>query len=110
MGLAEPELRHRCGRQMVCADQWRRVPDLKRARIRIDFPLMPPSGLPAAPSPDKSAGGAKPEAGKNKRKAAAAPAETTLRAFIAAGIIKAPLQLERNYKGVQLSASLRQDG
>jgi Restriction Enzyme Adenine Methylase Associated len=83
---------------------------LKRARIRIDFPLMPLSGLPAAPSPDKPVGGANPEASKKKRKAAAAPVETTLRAFIAAGIIKAPLQLERNYKGVPLSASLQQDG
>jgi hypothetical protein len=37
-------------------------------------------------------------------------AEATLPNLIAAGFVKAPLELERTYKGVRLNASLQPDG
>jgi hypothetical protein len=58
---------------------------LKRARIRIDFPPVPPP-----PSPP--------------------PHEPTLENLIAAGLIRPTLELERDYKGVHLVALIQQNG
>jgi len=64
---------------------------LKRARIRIDFPM--PAIAPWA-TPPKS-----PSA-----------AQATLEKLIAAGLVQPPLELERDYKGVHLVAVIQQNG
>lgn len=66
---------------------------LKRAKIRIDFPVPILPGSPEGPP-------VPPEA----------PAEATLENLIAAGLIRPPLELERDYKGVHLVAVIHQDG
>jgi len=64
---------------------------LKRARIRIDFPM--PAITPwVAPTESPSA------------------AEATLEKLIAAGLVRPPLELERDYKGVHLVAVIQQNG
>jgi len=64
---------------------------LKRARIRIDFPM--PAITPRAAPPES------PRA-----------AEATLERLIAAGVVRPPLELERDYKGVHLVAVIQQNG
>jgi hypothetical protein len=87
---------------------------LKRAQIRIDFPapaaasgsvrseLVP--GGPAEPAKSRH------EAGKKAAETARAMAEATLESLIAFGLIKAPLELEREYKGAHLTAVVEQNG
>jgi len=65
---------------------------LKRAKIRIDFPVpVPPGpkGLGPGPGPGP---------------------EVTLEKLITAGLIRPPLEIERDYKGKHLAAVIRQDG
>lgn len=88
---------------------------LKRAKITIDFPLpkalehlAPPVGPVVMPKPEAST--VRREAGKKARETMTAMAEATLPNLIAAGLVKTPLELERTYKGVRLTASIEPDG
>jgi predicted type IV restriction endonuclease len=89
---------------------------LKRAIITIDFPLpkvleqpvAPPPIPPIPPKPTPSI--ARREAGKKARETMTAMAEATLPNLIAAGFVKAPLELERTYKGVRVTASIQSSG
>jgi len=88
---------------------------LKRAIITIDFPLpkvleqpVTPAVPPIAPEPAPS--GSRREAGKKAWKTMTAMADATLPSLIAAGFVKAPLELERTYKGVKLTATMEQGG
>jgi predicted type IV restriction endonuclease len=87
---------------------------LKRAKITIDFPL--PKVL-EQPAPPATAVQTKPEsattrreAGKKARDTVAAMAGATLSNLIGAGFLNAPLELERTYKGVRLTASIQPSG
>ena len=88
---------------------------LKRAKITIDFPLPKVLEQPAAPAvpsvtPKPEASTARREAGKRARETMTAMAEATIPNLIAAGFVKAPLELERTYKGAKLTATVEQDG
>jgi len=88
---------------------------LKRAKITIDFPLPKVLEQPAAPAvppvtPKPEASTARREAGKKAWETMTAMAEATLPNLIAAGFVKAPLELERTYKGVRLTASIQPGG
>jgi hypothetical protein len=88
---------------------------LKRAKITIDFPLpkvLEQPAVPAAPPAKPKAEGdtTRREAGKKAWETMTAMAEATLPNLIAAGFVKAPLELERTYKGVKLTAMIEQDG
>jgi predicted type IV restriction endonuclease len=88
---------------------------LKRAIITIDFPLPKVLEQPVAqavPSipPKPAPSSAHREAGKKARVTTIALAEATLPNLIAAGFVKAPLELERTYKGVRLTASIQPSG
>jgi predicted type IV restriction endonuclease len=88
---------------------------LKRAIITIDFPLPKVLEQPAAPAvpsvtPKPEASTARREAGKKARETMTAMAEATIPNLIAAGFVKAPLELERTYKGVRLTASIQPGG
>jgi hypothetical protein len=76
---------------------------LKRAKITIDFPLPKVLEQPAAlvaPVPRKSeASTTRHEAGNKAWATMTAMAEATLPNLIAAGFVKAPLELERTYRG-----------
>lgn len=84
---------------------------LKRAKITIDFPLPKVLEQPTPPTSSKSAGSAsRHKAGKKAWETMAAMSGATLQHLIAAGLIKTPLQLERDYKGVKLAALIQPDG
>jgi hypothetical protein len=88
---------------------------IKRAKITIDFPspTVPERPVRAATSAVISkpkAFTSRHEAGKKAWATMTAMAEATLPNLIAAGFVKAPLELERTYKGVRLTASIRPDG
>jgi len=86
---------------------------LKRAKITIDFPLPKVVEPPAAPAPVSSkpeASTTRREAGKKAWETMTAMAEATVPNLIAAGFVKALLELERTYKGVRLTASIQPDG
>jgi len=88
---------------------------LKRANITIDFPLPKVLEQPAPPSvppitPKSQASKTRREAGKKARETMTAMAEATLPNLIANGFVKAPLELERTYKGVRLTASIQPSG
>ncbi|HTW57280.1 MAG TPA: hypothetical protein VMD99_04015 [Terriglobales bacterium] len=74
---------------------------LKRAKIRIDFPVPEISGA-AKSSPDTSSPGQKPRR--------TTETDVTLSDLIRAGLIQAPLRVEREYKGVHLTGLVRPDG
>ncbi len=63
---------------------------------------------PVTPKPEAST--ARREAGKKAWETMTAMAEATLPNLIAAGFVKAPLELERTYKGVRLTASIQPGG
>jgi predicted type IV restriction endonuclease len=69
---------------------------LKRARIRIDFPVLVMSGGPKATMR---------QSGRNT-----VGTDVTVSDLIQAGLIKAPLPIERNYKNVHLTGLVRPDG
>jgi predicted type IV restriction endonuclease len=88
---------------------------LKRAIITIDFPLpkvleqpVAPIAPPVQPKPEAST--IRREAGKKARETMTAMAEASLLNLIAAGFVNAPLELERTYKGVRVTASIQSDG
>ena len=74
---------------------------LKRAKIRIDFPV------PAV------AGGRQPlstVAGKRQKARQTMVADATVGNLIEAGLIRPPFRIEREYKGVHLAGLVRPDG
>jgi hypothetical protein len=87
---------------------------LKRAQVRIDFPapaavagLVRPELVPGEKAePAKS----RREAGRKAAKTAKVMADATLESLIAFGVIKPPFDLERDYKGSQLTAVVEQSG
>jgi predicted type IV restriction endonuclease len=88
---------------------------LKRAIITMDFPLPKVLEQPVAPiaphvqsKPEVST--IRREAGKKARESMTAMAGARLPNLIAAGFVKAPLELERTYKGVRLTASIQSGG
>lgn len=91
---------------------------LKRANpIRVDFPEVPASVTPAPPrKPNRQPVGTParkaPVLAVVNRTAKKPPVsfETRLADLIQAGLCRTPLQLERNYKGVQLKAVVQDDG
>jgi len=88
---------------------------LKRAKITIDFPLpkvLELSGAPIVPTvtAKPAASATRREAGKKARETMTAMAEATLPNLVAAGFVKPPLELERTYKGVRLTASIQPNG
>ena len=88
---------------------------LKRAKITIDFPLPKVLEQPAEPAvppvmPKPAVSTTRREAGKRAWETMTAMAEATLPNLIAAGFVKAPLELERTYKGVRLIASIQPSG
>jgi hypothetical protein len=72
---------------------------LKRAKIRIDFPVL---AISAAPK------GSMRLAALNAR--GTVGADVTIGDLIQAGLIKAPLPIERDYKNVHLTGLVRPDG
>lgn len=89
---------------------------LKRAKITVDFPVIkvpeqsappPSSAIPEAPKP---AAGSRREAGRKIRETKPAASEAALANLLAAGLVRTPLDLERNYKGVKLTATIQADG
>jgi len=89
---------------------------LKRAKIKIDFPA-PSVAIDReklAPMQDagrkKKVGTSRHEAGKKAAATARAMADATLESLIAFGLIKAPFELERAYKGAHLKAVVEQNG
>jgi hypothetical protein len=72
---------------------------LKRAKIRIDFPVLAISGA--------TKGSIRP-AGRDTR--GTVGADVTVGDLIQAGLIKAPLPIERDYKTVHLTGLVRLDG
>ena len=88
---------------------------LKRAIITIDFPLPKvlekPVARPCRPSRlSQHLPALAGKTGKKARQTMTAMAEATLTDLIAAGFVKAPLELERTYKGVRLTASVSASG
>ena len=85
---------------------------LKRAKITIDFPVPKVPDQPASSSNARTPrpAGCGDEAGKKARGTMSAMAEATLPNLIAAGFARVPLELERTYKGVRLTAAIQQNG
>ncbi len=88
---------------------------LKRAKITIDFPLPKvleqPAPVPPPPvTPKPEASPIRREASIKAREIMPAMTEATLPNLIAAGFVKAPMELERTYKGVRLTASIQPGG
>ena len=88
---------------------------LKRAKITIDFPLpkvleQPPVPVRPLVMPKAGVSTIRREAGKKARETMTAMAEATLPNLIEAGFVKVPLDLERTYKGIRLTASIEPDG
>jgi len=89
---------------------------LKRARIRIDFPMpgITPGAAKVEPSaeraPKEKVPTSRREAAKKAWETIRAAAEATLEKLIVAGLVRPPLELERDYKGVHLVAVIRQNG
>ncbi|HOL72769.1 MAG TPA: type I restriction endonuclease [Bryobacteraceae bacterium] len=82
---------------------------LKRAVVRIDFPVpfAPPASEKTATflrNREREKAGSRHEAGKKAWETMKAMSNATLENLIAAGIIKPPLEVERDYKGVRLTA------
>ena len=90
-----------------------------RAKIRIDFPMpaIPGGKLSLSTGRGKRRERATPgspslrrQAGQNARQTQVATTDATVDNLIQAGLIHAPLRIERDYKGVHLTAQVRQDG
>ncbi|MGD1097876.1 MAG: hypothetical protein ABSB35_38545 [Bryobacteraceae bacterium] len=76
---------------------------LKRAKIRIDFPV------PAISGAAKGSRFMRP-VGQKARRTTATVADATVGDLIQAGLIRAPFRIEREHKGVHLTGLVRQDG
>lgn len=87
---------------------------LKRAKITIDFPLPkvlePAVSVRTASPPKAKAVTNRQEAGKKARETTAAMADATMANLISAGLLVTPLELERTYKVVRLTASIQPSG
>ncbi len=84
---------------------------LKRAKITIDFPIPKVLEQPAPPIKGKpEPPTTRQEAGKKAWKTMKAMADATLESLIGAGLIKPPLDVERDYKGVHLTAVIDRRG
>jgi hypothetical protein len=88
---------------------------LKRAKITIDFPVPKVPEQATTPLPPHAA--EEPEVAIVRKRADTTPAETgtgtsevTLSTLIAAGLITAPLEVMRTYKGFKLVATVQPDG
>lgn len=91
---------------------------LKRAKITIDFPVLEvasqlanaaaPAPTPVAQKPKVVASDR--ETGRKARRIATDMSGITVPNLIAAGFIKAPMDLERRYKGTKVTATIQQDG
>jgi hypothetical protein len=77
---------------------------LKRAKIRIDFPVP---AVASGPRPQSTVGGKR----KGGTKASQTMvADATVGSLVNAGLIRTPFRIEREYKGVHLTALVRPDG
>lgn len=89
---------------------------LKRAKIRIDFPepsvsVGPEKGEPAQDDEAGEKGAtSRHEAGKRAWETMKLMADATLDNLIAAGLVKPPFEVERDYKGVHVTAVIEQSG
>lgn len=93
---------------------------LKRAKISIDYPFLPAvnASAPARQSSPKVTprDNVTPKdkevsvSADNEEKSPGRTAAVDVRTLISAGIIRAPLLLEREYKGVRLTAIIQADG
>jgi predicted type IV restriction endonuclease len=89
---------------------------LKRAKIRIDFPVPAVTREPtkaeseASDAPTVKASTSRHKAAKKDWDKTRDAAGTTLEKLIAAGLIRPPLEVERDYKGVHLVAVVHQNG
>ena len=84
---------------------------LKRAKVSIDFPA-PAMSEPRLPQPTVAGvGRGTPKAARTPGSVQkAAPSDTTLMDLIQAGLVQPPFEVERDYKGIHLTAVIRQDG
>jgi len=76
---------------------------LKRAKIRIDFPVPAISGATTGSTSMRPSG-------QKAQRTMGAGADATIGNLIHAGLIRAPFRIEREYKGVHLSGLVRPDG
>ena len=92
---------------------------LKRAKIRIDFPVPAVTGgmRPLSTVGGKGQGGAtsgsfslRRQAGQKAWQTMVATADATVGNLIQAGLIRTPFRIERDYKGVHLTAVVQPDG
>jgi RAMA domain-containing protein len=92
---------------------------LKRAKIRIDFPVPAVTGgmRPLSTVGGKRQGAATPgslplrrQAGQKAWQTPVATADATVANLIEAGLIRTPLRIEWDYKGVHLTAVVQPDG
>ncbi len=86
---------------------------LKRAKVSVDFPA--PSASPVLVVPGPVAGKqedatSRHEAGKKAWATMRLMADATLDNLIAAGLVKPPFEVERDYKGVHVTAVIEQHG
>jgi hypothetical protein len=82
---------------------------LKKATIRIEFPNVPTTPVPATESARTSTSSASSRR-RPKRKKAPILLGVKITDLIQAGLINPPLELERKYKGAHLKATLQPDG
>jgi hypothetical protein len=87
---------------------------LKRAKIHIDFPVPSPpvseKTEPAGTDRIEGKAGSRHEAGKKAGETMKAMSDATLENLIGAGLIKPPLEVERDYKGVRVKAVIEANG
>jgi hypothetical protein len=85
---------------------------LKRAKIRIDFPVPAIVGgtIPASTIGGKREKDSLPDSAPTRRQVDAPASQITIGNLIHAGLIKPPLRIERKYRDVHLTAVVRQDG
>jgi hypothetical protein len=81
---------------------------LKRADIRIDFPLV--SAASSLSSPQVATTPPQDTGSQAKTKKASSPSGVRLIDLIQSGLIDPPLKLEKEYKGQHLEAEVREDG
>jgi len=84
---------------------------LKRAKIRIDFPVPTVASRPMPSTiSGKRASEPLPDSATTRRQASPRVSQVTVVNLIQAGLIQPPLQLEREYKGVRLTAVVQPEG
>ena len=87
-GLSRPEIRD----------------SLKRADIRVDFPVITTSQWPTKPTPSPK------EQKRTKKRHSPAMLGVKLTDLIQAGLLKTPIELKRRYKKTNLKANIQADG